>query len=379
MNGKRKWKTNTKIKLIILVFFSMFSILFSKEVKATEISGTGTLDDPWDVSENADKSVLVMLSEEGTLTIKGTGRAKEISLVPWREQRDQIKKVVIEDGVTYIGKWYISNCERVKRLEIGNSIENVEIESLFFESVELEDIWVGKDNTYYSSEGGVLFNKEKTELLKYPAKKSGMDYVMPDTVQKIKSYAFYQNAYLKNIAFSEGLLEIEKYAFEGTCSLSQIQISSKVTNIDKDAFYGCYSIENFIVNNENINCSSDSGVLFNKEKTELLKYPTRKNETQYKIPNGVIKIHKDAFYKSELKEIEFTNSVKEIGESAFANCKSLSSINFPNGLETIRENAFLWCEELINVELPDTVVLLEKGAFRGCDKMETIRLPAQLT
>ena len=77
------------------------------------------------------------------------------------------KDVVIPDSVTSIGDEVFENCD------------------------SLTSINVASDNEYYSDEDGVLFNKEKNELIRYPKDKSEDAYTIPDSVEKICARAFY--------------------------------------------------------------------------------------------------------------------------------------------------------------------------------------------
>ncbi len=81
------------------------------------------------------------------------------------------------------------------------------------------------------------------------------------------------------------------------------------------------------VDNGNINYSSRNGVLFNKDKTELIQYPIGKTDTKYVIPTSVKIIKQYAFYKSKnLLSVTIPNSIKNIREGAFSGCSALNSI-----------------------------------------------------
>ena len=132
-------------------------------------------------------------------------------------------------------------------------------------------------------------------------------------------------------------------AFEGCDSITKITIPSSVTSIGTWAFYRCVNLNNIEVDVNNQQYSSENGVLFNKEKTELIYYPRNKEGKTYVIPNSTEKIHRKAFKDSMVTEIIIQNSMTEIGDAAFEGAK-----------------------ELVNVTIPSTVTKIEDYEFSGC-------------
>ena len=96
-------------------------------------------------------------------------------------------------------------------------------------------------------------------------------------------------------------------------------------------------------------------VLFNKDKTTLIAYISK--EKNYIIPN----------------------SVTNIGDGAFWDCKSLTSINIPDGVTNIGNGAFLGCKLLTNINIPDGVTNIGNAAFGGCESLTSINIPNSVT
>ena len=87
----------------------------------------------------------------------------------------------------------------------------------------------------------------------------------------------------------------------------------------------------------------------------------RKRElNEYEVKDGVAIIGDRAFYDAKLRSVTLPNSLRVIGQSAFAGCKNLTDIALPEGLEVIKDTAFRDCESLAELALPST--LLEVGA-----------------
>ena len=150
---------------------------------------------------------------------------------------------------------------------------------------------------------------------------------IPSSVASIGKDAFWNCGGLTSITISDGVTSIGYEAFFGCSSLTSITIPDSVTSIGKDAFGGCSSLTSIDVLENNKNYSSVSGVLFNKDKTEIITYPNGKINTSYEIPN----------------------SVTSIGQSAFWNCRGLTSITIPDSVTSIGGVAFSWCINLTNI------------------------------
>ena len=183
---------------------------------------------------------------------------------------------------------------------------------------------VKENNLSFSSQDGILFNKDKTELLYYPNGKKNETYNVPDSIKVISAEAFYQSTNLKSIKLSNGLTTIEDSAFAGCRKITNIEIPATVTNIDSyqdgdlfdiyfSPFIGCSNLREIIVDEENTVYSSLNGILFNKDKTEILCYPEGKEDVTYVIPNSVNKIGNYMFANSiNLKKIIIPNLVTDL-------------------------------------------------------------------
>ena len=240
---------------------------------------------------------------------------------------------------------------------------------------------VDVDNKNYSNDSnGVLFNKDKTRLVTYPAGNTRTSYIIPDSVTTIGAYAFIYchnltsisipnsvkyitgSAFfccdgLTSISIPNSVTDIGQFAFTNCRSLKSVAISESVANLE-DAFTHCPSIISFVVDEKNLVYSSDNmGVLFNKDKTRLVTYPAGNTRTSYIIPD----------------------SVTTIASYAFLECKNLGSITIPNGVTSIGYMAFYNCENLTNITIPDSVTFIDDVAFANCENLENITIPDGIT
>lgn len=180
-----------------------------------------------------------------------------------------------------------------------------------------EKFVVDEDNPYFSSdENGVLFDKNKETLVVYPAGSALKEYTVPSSVKRIGEEAFSYAVFLEKLFLNEGLTVVDLYAFEHTMSLKYVSVPSTVTNLEESAFYFCDALEFIDVDENNPNYSSDEfGVLFDKEKVKLYKYPSCAPAESYVMPNSVKHIVFD-WYGPTLRAFDNIQYLKELTISA---------------------------------------------------------------
>ena len=285
----------------------------------------GTQSNPWDISATEDNDVKAWLSEDGTLTIYGTGNMKDFSYntFPWKDKYERIttinisegitnignyafygcintKEIKIPDSVTQIGSWSCNRCNAVKNINISKNVLEIKLHA-FDDCRDLVSILADEENPNYTSVDGVLFNKNQSKLIQYPTGKTNQEYYIPN-----------------------GVLIIGESAFARSRKLVNVYIPYSVQTVEYDCFYNCDKLENIIADQNNHIFTSENGILFSKNKDTLIQYPTAKSNEKYIIPEGVITISEDAFAKCCLKEIVFPKTVDEIKRGVFYKCDNLS-------------------------------------------------------
>ncbi len=209
------------------------------------------------------------------------------------------------------------------------------------------------------------------------ARKNITSVVIPNSVVYINDYAFYNCTSLENITIGDNVTSIGDFAFYKT-KLTSITIPSGVTYISHCAFKSCDSLTSINVSADNDNYCSVSGVLFDKNKTTIISYPTSKTDSEYIIPDGVTSISPYAFDNSDaLTSIIIPDGVTSIGHYSFYDCDGITNITLPDGLISIGDCAFEGCDKLTSINIPDSVTSIGGWAFGDC-ALTSITIPGSV-
>ena len=290
-----------------------------------------------------------------------------------------LTEISIPSSITTIGYGAFYWCASLTEISIPNSVTTIG-ERAFSGCYNLISFNVDKNNSNYCDIGGVLFSKDKTILIAYPSKKSDSVYTLPDGVTSIGDYAFYGCDNLTEINIPDSVASIGDYAFYLCDNLTDINIPDSVTTIGYNAFVGCDSLISFNVDKNNSNYCDIGGVLFSKDKTTLIAYPSKKSDSVYTIPDSVTSIGNYAFDGCDnLTEINIPDSVTTIGEWAFGWCGSLTEVIIPDSVTSIGEEAFYGCTNLTEVTIPDGVTSIGDYAFDNCTNLTKVIIPDSVT
>mgnify|MGYP002745856372 FL=1 len=159
---------------------------------------------------------------------------------------------------------------------------------------------------------------------------TGLTSIMiPNSVTSIGNGTFNGCSSLTSITIPDSVTSIGYYAFWDCSGLTSITIPNSVTSIGYVAFSGCTGLTSINVASGNNYYSGNNGVLFNKKKTELIRYPAGKSQTSYTIPDSVTSIRSNAFAGcTGLTSIAIPNSVTSIGDWAFDGCTGLKDVYY---------------------------------------------------
>ena len=292
---------------------------------------------------------------------------------------ENLFNLTIGDDVTYIGSSAFSGCRSLTDITIPNGVDEIGWYA-FDGCVSLKNVNVKSGNNRYTSVNGILFNKDKTKLVLYPAGKTDKIYNIPESVTNIGRYAFDSCVSLTNVTIPNNMDTIGNYAFSDCANLTDIIIPDSVTLIGSFAFEGCTSLTEIKVATKNANYVSINGVLYNKNKTTLMCYPAGKKDKNYSILDSVTEIDGCAFKGcTSLYAVTIPNGVTCINIETFMNCTSLTSITIPSSVTSIGGNAFEGCASLTSITIPDSVTSIGCNAFINCKSLTNIKISDSLT
>ena len=270
-------------------------------------------------------------TENCVLTISGTGAMSDYDAdnnkAPWYLYRDYVKKLVVKDGITSIGKYSLYNCEYLVDMQLPDSLKAI---------------------------GSYAFN--------YCECLEGL--TLPDSVNTVGENAFSNCKSLKEITLSKSLTSLSSYAFSDCKSLKEITLSKSLTSLKSYTFCGCTSLEKIEIP------SSVKSIGY-----ECFSYC--KSLKTVTIEEGCESIENYAFYKcTALEKIEIPSSVKSIGYGCFSDCKSLKTVIIEEGCESIENYAFENCTALENIIIPVSVHSIGDSAFRSANNLTICSIEA---
>lgn len=232
-----------------------------------------------------------------------------------------ITNIKFPDSLKSIGEDAFGCCDGLMNITIPKSVSNIH-SSAFSGSTGIESFTVDDANSYFSTLDGVLYNDDMSELIVYPPSKVGNSFVIPESVTKVRDYAFDDVKNLYTLSISKNVKSFPSNRVEiGVVSFGEIK--------------------EFIVSDDNSIFSSEEGVLYDKNKSKLLVFCPNSDILSFKVPDSVSIIDEYAFLDcTKLVSIDL-NNVTTIKYFAFAiNFPSMTTLHIPTTVTQINKNAF---------------------------------------
>ncbi|MDE6023875.1 MAG: leucine-rich repeat domain-containing protein [Lachnospiraceae bacterium] len=290
-----------------------------------------------------------------------------------------LTSIEIPSNVTYIGFAAFLGCDSLTSIEVPASVEIIGY-AAFGDCSNLVNITVDSASLYYSSKDGVLYDKDKTEVIACPAGKTG-NVTIAAGVTSIADEAFCSCSKLTSVEIPAGVETIGNFAFMDCSSLTSLQIPSSVELINYKVFSGCTTALTFY---------GEAGSYAEYfAKVNNIKFVVRNmqeeatTEADWKysvLDDGTVEI---SGYNGDETEIVIPSEldgkmITGIGYNAFANCADLTSIEIPSSVTSIENRAFNNCSSLTSIEIPSNVTYIGFAAFLGCDSLTSIEVPASV-
>lgn len=224
----------------------------------------------------------------------------------------KLLSVVLPESLTEIGEYGFFGCTSLTDVYLPAGLKSIG-GSAFGNCLKLERIDVAEGNESFASEDGVMFCKDMTELIQYPAGRVG-SYMIPDSVTSIGDHSFFNCRRLDFIYIPDSVTSIKAAALRDCTGLTDLRIPDSVTEIGADAFFGCNGLLRVI------------------------------------LPSGI----------------------SSISDGAFFGCDSLSSVTVPDGVTSIGASAFYGCYALVSIVLPASVTSIGSHAFDYCGSLGAV-------
>lgn len=187
----------------------------------------------------------------------------------------------IPSGVKYVFNEAFLYCINLTEITFSETVESIDAKKIL-DCENIIDINVVNENQHFSSEDGILYNKDKTKLILCPPAKNIESYEVPNGVKIIGDNAFYKNKKMRNIVLPDGVEEIEQGAFCFCDSLENINFPNSLTYIGVQAFRNCLNLENVLLS-KNLKVIDEEAFLCCQSISEII------------IPDTVTKIGREAF------------------------------------------------------------------------------------
>ena len=237
------------------------------------------------------------------------------------ESCTSLTSIIIPDRVTTIGDWAFSDCSSLASVILGDEVAEIG-NGVFSGCKSIESIDVDKKNNYYMvDEAGVLYSKDRTSLIQYPAAKTERSYALAKETETVCDYAFYGAWYLTEIDLSYNLKEIGNYAFAECSSITELNIPDSVTTIGKYAFSSCYSLQRISLP-DSVSSVGEGAFYYCNGMTDV------------RLSSALTRINDYTFgYCSSLQKVTTGSKVTDVGEFAFEECYNLAEIHYNGTVE----------------------------------------------
>ena len=238
----------------------------------------------------------------------------------------QLSSLTLSEGIRVIEEMAFSNCSDLTEVLIPASVECLG-DGVFSDCLAMTQIAVAPESEYFVVRDNILYSKDLSTLVHYPASKEEQEFTIPEEVRKIAGLAFASNYFLMEVMLGDHLEEVGSYAFARCSSLSFMSLPAQTTRLGVSPFHDCTMLLEIEVDPSNPCYSSIDGVLYNKEQTRLIQYPAGLYDDLYKVPDTVREIAENACYDAQdLEVLKIPAGVRKIGDMAFAFCDQLRDV-----------------------------------------------------
>ncbi|MCR4962017.1 MAG: leucine-rich repeat protein [Lachnospiraceae bacterium] len=424
--------------LMLLVFLGLFIVAAGTMFASLSISSQA---EPIIQDQGQTDEVRWKYDSEGTLTIYGGGKMRDyykdniVSSPPWKKYAKEIKKVVVEEGVTYIGAIAFKDMTKINKVILPKSLIEIYKDvnySPFQNCTQLKtagpaggdyDIEFAWDTTIPEKIRFELFPGIEQVVLpsglkyipncclggcnylktvKMPEKPTSIgdwafsgcnnleEIYIPASVTEIGSYAFGYCKKLQEITIPHGVQILEGSVLTDCTSLASISIPYSVTKISEEAFYNCNALKTVYYDGSEdiwneISIEDSNQPILNASITYGKNAGKCGNNIYWGIySNSILAVsgndemfdYDDSPWKSKgISSVHLDDGITHIGDNSFNGCSSIEIIKLPDSVTSIGNGAFSGCENLSAITIPTNVTSIGENAFAGCSSLAALSIP----
>ena len=294
-----------------------------------------------------------------------------------------LKQVIMSNHIRTIKKFAFRKCISLKNILLPNSIEIIEEMSFAFSGLteltipsncfqisgnpfHYNNVKIISKSPHFIVDDNILFTRYKDEIISF--QNSAASYIIPNSVKKIRSFAF-----------------------DKCFNLKEVVIPSSITYIGINPFHGCKTV----LYSKSKKFHVKDGMLIDKDTKTLIYCNTTKEIInvpygvttigalafaglgikKIKLPYSITCINEFAFEFSKIEKIRLPNSIKKLGEFAFSHCSHLKEINIPKSLIYYGNGIFASCHSLREINIPNNLKFINMGMFSNCFQLRNITIP----
>ena len=374
------------------------------------------------------------LGDKGTLTISGTGEMYNYSMAdaPWKEQKDLISALVVENGAASIGSSTFDGYTSLKSIKLASTVKSIGNNAFSNTGITSLELPEGLESIGI----GAFYSCEKMTELKLPESLTTLNngafafckgltaVTLPNKITFIGALAFEECTGLTSITIPENVTEIRNQAFYYCTALTMVELPKALQTVGDNAFYEtklqdvyyagteedwgkiAIGLKNEPLTNANLHCMgavvvasgtcggaltwkldskgtltiSGTGEMYNYSMADAPWKEQKDLISALVVENGATSIGDRTFVGcSSLTEVSIQGKVTEIGRGAFEDCTNLESILLPSSLKTLGDYAFQNCKSLKSVTIPNGVTSIGDQTFMGCSSLTEVSIQGKVT
>lgn len=341
----------------------------------------------------------------GTLTLSGSGPMADYDEGFWtnKSYRDSITHVVVERGITTIGKYAFGYLEKAVDIQLPDTITRIG-DCAFAGCWRLTGIQIPNSVQYIGKRTFISCSALTSIVLPDGVTECGPEtfrsctgltsVTLPASLQKLPYGMFYECSRMTTLTVPAGVKEVENGAFGKRCTINAIIFKGNAPVFGESAFEEITAVVRYPANNstwtEDKQQNYAGTITWVADSGTSLSGTFGKNKMTWKLENGTLTITGDGYlggwstqppwylFRSMIKKAVFSGTIESIGKHTFLDCTELTEVVWAPTIAYVFERAFKGCTGLTSITIPDTVTNMYNGVFTGCTALQTVTLSNKL-